>query len=138
MREAGALTYDDIDKPFRRIARALKWPKESTLKDFRHLFCTTMENAGMPEFYRRYLMGHSPGRSAITNYTHLNELHEQYTGAVQRKWRELIDALWARAKKLGLISLPKPEQHGPHILRIVKPQGQLPPDRRQHSTEGAH
>ena len=120
MKEAGALTYDDIDKPFRRIARALNWPKKATLKDFRHLFSTTMENAGMPEFYRRYLMGHSPGRSAIVNYTHLNKLPEQYEEAVRREWRDLVDALWARAKELELVSLPKPDTENQCKVRVVK------------------
>ena len=61
-----------------RIAGALGWPKQATLKDLRHLFATSMANAGMPEPTRQYLLGHSSGRAAIHVYTHINHLPEQY------------------------------------------------------------
>lgn len=59
--EAGGLKYDHVEQEFGRLARALDWPATATLKDFRHLFCTTLGNTPMPEGYRRYLMGQSPG-----------------------------------------------------------------------------
>ena len=76
--EARALGYDHIQHEFQKISRSLQWPNSATLKDFRHLFSSCLENAGVPEFYRRYFMGHSPGRAPITTYTHLSQLHEQY------------------------------------------------------------
>jgi len=66
---------------------------QATLKDFRHLFNTSMQNAGMPEFYRRYLLGQSPGRSALVNYTHLNDLRNQYERAVNTAYRPLLITL---------------------------------------------
>ncbi|NES72849.1 MAG: hypothetical protein F6K24_50470, partial [Okeania sp. SIO2D1] len=69
------------------------WPAAATLKDFRHLFATEMQNAGMPEHYRRYLMGHSPGRSAVLNYSHLNEVREQYERAVDLRLRPIVEAI---------------------------------------------
>lgn len=88
--EAGGLTYDYIQNEFKKIARKLDWPKAATLKDFRHLFNTEMQNAGMPEFYRRYLLGQSPGRSALVNYTHLNDLRRQYESAVENTFKPLL------------------------------------------------
>jgi hypothetical protein len=120
MKEAGAVTYDDIQADFARIARRLKWPGEATLKDFRHLFSTTMENAGLPVFYRRFLMGHSLGRSAIVNYTHLNKLRELFEDAVRREWPDLLDAVEDKARELGLVA--DNGHRGPriHQLRLVK------------------
>lgn len=94
--EAGGLDYDRVQHEFNTIAKQLDWPPEATLKDFRHLFSTSMQNAGMPEYYRKYLMGHSPGKAAITTYTHLNELHQRYAEAAHRVFRPLIDVLDTR------------------------------------------
>ena len=102
LREAGGITYDHIVAEFRKVATRLAWPAQATLKDFRHLFATTLENAGVPEFYRRYLMGQSAGRAAIVTYTHLNELRERYEEAVQRKFQPLVDAVLRRTRALGL------------------------------------
>jgi integrase len=119
MKEAGAVTYDLIDREFRSLARRLDWPKEATIKDFRHLFSTTMENAGMPEFYRKHLMGHSLGRAAIVNYTHLNKVHELYEDAVRMEWPALLEAFEGRAGALGLASPAEPRSPASR-LRIVK------------------
>ena len=93
IRNAGGLDYDRIEHEFHKIARHLNWPQQATLKDFRHLFNTSMQNAGMPEFYRRYLLGQSPGRSALVNYTHLNDLRNQYERAVNTVYRPLLITL---------------------------------------------
>lgn len=90
LRDSGGLTYDHIEHEFRKIAARLDWPAAATLKDFRHLFNTEMQNAGMPEFYRRYLLGQSPGRSALVNYTHLNDLRHQYEQAVNKTLKPLL------------------------------------------------
>jgi hypothetical protein len=47
----------------------------------------------MPEFYRRYLLGQSPGRSALVNYTHLNDLRHQYEQAVNKTLKPLLAVL---------------------------------------------
>ena len=61
LRDAGGIRYDHVEAEFAGLSRRLGWPASATLKDFRHLFATGMENAGVPEHYRRYLMGHAPG-----------------------------------------------------------------------------
>jgi len=99
IQEAGGLTYDHIQGEFAGLAKQLNWPRQATLKDLRHLFATTMNNATMPEAYRRYLMGQSPGKAAIVAYTHLNELHRHYTEAVRREWQPFIAAIQARVQE---------------------------------------
>jgi integrase len=100
--QAGGLTYDQVQGEFHKIAKKLTWPRNATLKDFRHLFSTCLENAGMPEHYRKYLMGHSPGKAPINAYTHLNKLREHYESAIQREFQPLLDALRNRARQLGI------------------------------------
>jgi integrase len=104
LRDAGGLRYDHIEAEFTGLARRLGWPASATLKDFRHLFATGLENASVPESYRQYLMGHAPGRAAITGYTHLNRLREHYEAALQREWPALLAALERRAVELGILS----------------------------------
>lgn len=60
-----------------------------------------MQNGGLPEYYRRYLMGHSPGRAAIVSYTHLNELREHYETAVAKKLQPIMAALQQRQRHLS-------------------------------------
>jgi hypothetical protein len=96
LREAGGLTYDHVQGEFETVARKLRWPAAATLKDFRHLFCTTLGNTSIPEAYRRYLMGHTPGKAAVVAYTHLNELSRHYTDAVRSEWQPLVDAVLSR------------------------------------------
>ncbi|MBI3860968.1 MAG: hypothetical protein HY290_03650 [Planctomycetia bacterium] len=101
LHDAGALKYDNIEHEFQRLARHLNWPAVATLKDFRHLFSTLMQNAGMPEFYRRYLMGHSPSRAAISAYSHLNDLQAHYRRAVDHVFQPLVEAVSRRTDELG-------------------------------------
>jgi integrase len=100
LHEAGGMNYDDVQGEFEGLARRLGWSKEATLKDFRHLFCTTLENAAMPEAYRRYLMGHAPGKAAIMAYTHLNQLRQRYAEAIQREWQPLVEAINQRLRQI--------------------------------------
>ena len=93
LRDAGAIDYGIIDREFRRVARMLGWPKNATLKDFRHLFSTCLANGGVPEHERKYLMGHAPGREAIVRYTHLNRLADHYRRAVEQEMPPVLDAL---------------------------------------------
>ncbi|MBR9804549.1 hypothetical protein GYB59_23905 [bacterium] len=102
IKEAGGLDYDHIDREFRKVAAQLRWPKAATLKDFRHLFSTSLENAGVPLFYRRYLMGQSPGTSPVTTYTHLNQLREQHQRAVGSTLAPLYQAFQERVADLGV------------------------------------
>jgi integrase len=99
---AGQLEYDHIKQEFHKLAESLGWPDRATLKDFRHLFATSLENAGVPESYRRYLMGHSPGRAAIVTYTHLNKLKAHYMRAVDNELEPLVGAIRRRAVEIGL------------------------------------
>ena len=103
LRDAGAVRYDHVEAEFAALAARLEWPETATLKDFRHLFATFIENAGVPEHYRRYLMGHAPGRAAIASYTHLNRLRELFEAALQREWPGLLDVVARRARDLGLL-----------------------------------
>jgi hypothetical protein len=96
LHEAGAMRYDDVEAELHALKRRLRWPAQATLKDFRHLFCTTMASAALPEPYRRYLMGHAPERGALTAYTHLPELRRHYAEAVRREWTPLLEAILQR------------------------------------------
>jgi integrase len=102
MRDAGAITYKTVEREFKKVARKLGWPRDATDKDFRHHFATSMENGGVPEQYRKYLMGHSRGNAAIVRYTHLNKVRARYEAAVEREWPELVAALERRVDELGL------------------------------------
>jgi hypothetical protein len=99
--DAGGLNYDHVEGEFRRLARRLGWPAAATVKDLRHLFATTLNDAGMPEAYRRYLMGQAPGRAAVVSYTHLHELPRLYAEAVHKEWSPLVAAINRRAAELS-------------------------------------
>ena len=45
-------------------------------------------------------MGHSPGKSALGAYTHLNELKRHFDEAVYREWLPLLDAIQSRTAEL--------------------------------------
>lgn len=98
VRDAGGLTYDLIHGEFTSVARHLNWPATATLKDFRHLFNVSMENGGVTERERRYLMGQAQGRAAIVNYTHLNKLAEHYHRAIDFEMSPLIEIIKAKLK----------------------------------------
>jgi integrase len=100
LKEAGALNYDRIEHEFRAVADRLKWPKQATMKDFRHGFATGLSNAGVPEPYRKYLMGQSAERAAISRYTHLNQVREQYLKAVDSQWSALLRIVTDRLGEL--------------------------------------
>ena len=91
IRDAGGLNYDQIEHEFQRLARQLGWPRTATPKDLRHLFSTSLENSGVPQFYRRYLMGQSPGRAPIVTYTHLNQLDSQFQKALDQDLAPLVE-----------------------------------------------
>jgi integrase len=102
LKDAGGLHYDHIQREFKKVTRQLGWAKAATVKDFRHLFCTLLENAGIPEYYRRYLMGHAPGKSAVVNYTHLNKVKQQFERAVGAEFGPLVEAIERRGRQLLL------------------------------------
>lgn len=106
LRDAGGLTYDQVEREFGALARRLNWPSAATLKDLRHLFATTLGNTAMPEAYRRYLMGHAPGKAAVMAYTHLNRLREHYRQAVGGEWAPLVDAIRERLGEIKSSGLP--------------------------------
>jgi hypothetical protein len=100
LREAGGLGYDQVQGEYEGLARRLGWPAQATLKDFRHLFATTLGNSAMPEGYRRYLLGHAPGKAAAVAYTHLTRLGQLYAEAVDREWGLLVRAVNRRVRQL--------------------------------------
>jgi integrase len=100
LKEAGALNYDRIEHEFRRVVRGLDWPASATLKDFRHLFSTELMNAGVPDYYRKYLMGQSVPNVALTSYTHLNELEQWYCDAIHKRFGPVTEAIKLRANQL--------------------------------------
>jgi hypothetical protein len=93
LREAGALAYDDIERLFHRIVAKLGWTGPVTLKDFRHLFATTLNDANVSESYRKYLLGHAPGRAAAVAYTHLSRLREQFATVLRSEFAAVLQAL---------------------------------------------
>lgn len=104
MKDAGQLSYDHVEDEFKQLARRLRWPPTATLKDFRHLFATCLQNTGMPEFYRRYLMGHAFGNAPIITYTHLSEdkVREHYQQALATELAPLVEDIERRAGELGV------------------------------------
>ncbi|HMC11624.1 MAG TPA: hypothetical protein VKH44_10050, partial [Pirellulaceae bacterium] len=100
VRQAGGLDYDRIEHEFARLAGKLSWPKTATLKDLRHLFGTCLENAGVPEFYRKFLMGHSPGRVPIVSYTHLDAVRRHYQRAIDTEFAPCLNVIERRASVL--------------------------------------
>lgn len=100
MRAAGQLEYDHVEREFRKLSKALQWPAAATLKDLRHLFATCLEDSGVPEFYRRYFMGHSPGRDPIVVYTHLSEekLHQYYKKTLATELAPIVAAIEGRLR----------------------------------------
>jgi len=102
LRDAGATGYDRIDAEFRGVAHGLGWAKQATLKDFRHLFLTSMMNARMADPYRQYLAGQAQSTAPVMSYTHLNQVREQYERAVLQEWGPLVEALEGRIAELGL------------------------------------
>ena len=100
LRDAGGLDYDHVQGEFARLANGLGWPVAATLKDLRHLFATTLNNASVPEGYVRYLMGHAPEKAALVAYTHLDQLRMHYSAALEREWAPLLDAIDQRVAVL--------------------------------------
>lgn len=98
--ETGTVKYDTIEGEFRKMAQKLGWSKKVTLKDFRHYFATSLENVGCPESYRRFFMGHAPGKAAIVRYTHLTDLERQYRRLLDTDWRPIVDAILTRIQEL--------------------------------------
>lgn len=105
LQEAGQLKYDYVECEFRKLARSLEWPTTATLKDLRHLFATCLENAGIPEFYRRYFMGQSFGRAAIVSYTHItaDQVKRHYEMALTSELAPLVTAIERRSMELGIL-----------------------------------
>lgn len=97
LRNAGGIIYDDVEHEYQKLAKHLSWPAAATLKDFRHLFATSLENAGVPDSYRKFFMGHSPGTAAIGRYTHLNRVREHYVAAVESELRPVLQAVLDRS-----------------------------------------
>ena len=102
--EAGQLTYDHVQAEFQQLSQSLDWPASATLKDLRHLFATLLENAGVPEFVRRYLMGHSVGRTALAAYTHISQdqVRQHYQSALDGELAPLVEAVRQRSRELGI------------------------------------
>ncbi len=103
LKEAGGVHYDQVEAEFHQVARKLAWPKEATVKDFRHLFSTSLENAGVPLYFRQYLMGQAPTRAPIATYTHLStdQIRTWYERAISREFDLLVKALKERSSELS-------------------------------------
>ncbi|MGB0766846.1 MAG: hypothetical protein ACPGYV_03970 [Phycisphaeraceae bacterium] len=93
LNDAGGLTYKRIEGEFKRIAKALGWPEEATMKDFRHLFNTTMANAGLSLEERAYLMGQAPTKHVNMVYIHHNALVEKYKAAANEHYEGVLELL---------------------------------------------
>lgn len=106
LRDAGAVGYRHILAEFQTLTHALGWPKQATLKDLRHACNTSLSNGGLGEQERRYLLGQSPGRHAIVNYTHLNRLARHYLGAVEKEMKPLLDIIYRRAAHQEAVGRP--------------------------------
>jgi len=96
--DSGGLNYDQIEGEFQKIAKGLGWKGGATLKGFRHLFATALENSGCPESYRRYFLGHSPGRAASANYTHLDQLERHFSRLLEEEFARVVAAIRDRIR----------------------------------------
>jgi len=105
MREAGALTPRAIESQFRQVHKLLGWPPEATLHKYRHLFQSTMHNAGVPEKDCQLLLGHARGNSVTNCYTHVSrqDLRTHYENAIAKRWSLLLATVEKRAIELGFI-----------------------------------
>jgi hypothetical protein len=92
-RDAGGITYDDVEGEFKRLAGRLSWPPAATPKDLRHLFATTMTDAGVTDGYLKYLMGHAPGRGALAAYVHLHDVGAHVSRVLAGPWAGLVRAI---------------------------------------------
>ena len=54
----------------------------------------------MPEFYRKFLMGHSPGRVPIVSYTHLDAVRRHYQRAIDTEFAPCLNVIERRASVL--------------------------------------
>jgi integrase len=113
LRDAGGLTYDHVAREFRAVAGRLGWPAAATPKDFRHLFCTALGNTPMPEGYRRYLMGHAPGRAAAVAYTHLTRVREEYAAALSAAFGPVVAAAVRRVAEVSAAGPAAADPDGP-------------------------
>lgn len=93
LKDAGGLTYKRIEGEFKRVAKKLGWPEQATMKDFRHLFNTTMANAGLSLEERAYLMGQAPTKHINLAYLHYNALVEKYKAAANEHYAGVLDML---------------------------------------------
>ncbi|MFO0850792.1 MAG: hypothetical protein U0871_19880 [Gemmataceae bacterium] len=108
LRDAGGLTYDDIGRAFGRVAGRLGWPAAATLKDFRHLFATALADAGVPDGYRKYWLGHAPGREAVVAYTHLAGMRGWFDRLAAGPWAPVVAVLVAKFQSAGAAESPDP------------------------------
>ena len=74
--------------------------KSATLKDLRHLFLTSMNNAGMSDSYRQYFAAQAQTQAAVSRYTHLDALREQYLPAVHKQFAPVLEVLERRTRTL--------------------------------------
>lgn len=93
IKDAGGLSYKRIEGEFKRIAKTLGWPTNATLKDFRHLFNTTMANAGLSLEERAYLMGQAPPKHVNMVYLHHNTLVDKYKAAANEHYAGVLKLL---------------------------------------------
>jgi integrase len=105
LKEAGGVCYDQIESEFHHVATMLAWPRQATVKDFRHLFSTSLENAGVPLYFRQYLMGQAPTKAPITTYTHLapDQVRKHFDKALQEEFEPVVKALQARMGTLRFL-----------------------------------
>ncbi|QDU21806.1 site-specific integrase [Urbifossiella limnaea] len=94
--DAGGLDHDHV-RGVAMLSTMMKWPSAATLKDLRHLFATTLNNAGVPEGYVRYFLSHAPGKAAVVAYTHLGQLRRRSSAVLEREQAPLLDAVDRRA-----------------------------------------
>jgi hypothetical protein len=101
LHDAGSLSYKCIDLEFRSLANRLGWPRTATLKDFRHLAQTCLDNGGLSREQRQFLLGQSMGRAAINHYLHLNQFALRYTAAVTASMQALLDVIKTQIAAAG-------------------------------------
>lgn len=107
MKKAGGVVGDDLRREFRRLTAKAEIPQTVTPKALRHHFASALEQAGVPYYTRKYLLGHrvdqDNGRASdITAiYTHLEPdfIRQTYQGVLTGPMAGVAEAFVQRLQE---------------------------------------
>lgn len=103
LREAGAVTYDQLSREFRELVRRAGLPSCVTLKSLRHHFASALETANISYFTRKYLMGHRVRRDPLAIYTttDFDSIRQEFDRLFHGPMAPVVGATEDRMAELG-------------------------------------